>query len=1033
MLINAEYPRANQWLVNYQQLYGKDDSYLREQARYYALTGNKNAALDIVDKLLTVYKNDKDLEGIKQYAITHEKKVAPKIQPPINPLIAQAQKAIETKNYKEAIRFYELYLSKNPSDKQQMIRLINLLLIEGQFKKAEALLTDYRNRFNEDKEYLIEKARYFALTNKSKESLAILEPLLKKEPQNKALLEIKNYALTHKEVQPKIVAKEKAFIPEKPLPPPNIVIPAQPKVNPLLVAAENAIRSKNLKQAISLYENYLKQYPNDKIIKIKFINLLLINAQYPLANQLLVNYQQLYGKDNSYLREQARYYALTGNKNAALDIVDKLLKVYKSDKDLEGIKQYAITHEKKMAPKIQPPINPLIAQAQKAIEAKSYKEAIRLYQSYLSKNPSDKQQTIKLINLLLIDSQYKKAEELLAAYRKRFNEDKEYLTEKARFYALTNKSKEALAILEPLLKKEPQNKALLEIKKYALTHKETQAKKVSKEEACKLFCLAFQSCDAEIYAKAAKANYDAESYKEALTLIDQAACFAPTNESYLLTRVEIGKKLESKEIVFWSYNRLYKLNPCKKEYILEYARAATNRGCLDFPSNLYVEYICKWPFESKPWLEYAYIENWKGNYRKAICILDKYYELFGSSDDYLITRANIVASANHPYEALAITEPMIGRLKDNYDLNYGRTIALYYGNFPVQMLRSLMRVSLLKPGTEQTKGLIEFITAPYRSRVTGDAYHSEDTDSVNITWGMVTGQLYTSPLSSFLADFKDETLKADITSGLAPITGGESIQIRRERAGASYRFNQHFLLIGEAGVTSATKSGGDFFIYQIDAQTRINNRMRVDFLFKDDFYDVSARAVSLSIRQRLNQASLFWEPAPTIQTYINSRVAYAKYSDDNEMKLMEVTPRTYMLATEKVNVIMGLNGLWYGFTRQRGHGYYDPSRYEFYSANINITYKPSDNFNYVFNFSRGMQKDETFRNYRPANDYSGQAYLGIYKDWYLILTANLSTRGRSIGTARINNKYEVYSLTATLTKRIGRPSCQPCGPCMYDY
>jgi protein involved in temperature-dependent protein secretion len=519
LLLSGSYDIAEKLMETYRVKFSPDDFYLKEKARYLALTNQGSLALIILDKLLKKHPEDKELLTIQNYANTHKipnlagdgvsSAYIPPLEPlnkrSVNPLLVEASKALQAKQYPKAISFYRLYIKKNPQDRLALISLINLLLITGHYQEADQLLAVYKGHFSSDFSYLREKARYYALIGNKQESLAYLKPLLKNLPMDKDLIAIEQYALNHRLEQKKYVTP--ANVPEAQLPKPNVLIrtqpvPTTPKINPMLMAAEIAIKAKNPKQAISLYENYLKQYPNDKIIKIKLINLLLINAEYLRANQLLANYQQLYGKDDSYLREQARYYALTGNKNAALDIVDKLLTVYKNDKDLEGIKQYAITHEKKMAPKIQPPakafipekplpppniavpaqptpkVNPLLIAAENAIKAKNLKQAISLYENYLKQYPNDKIIKIKLINLLLINAEYPRANQWLVNYQQLYGKDNSYLREQARYYALTGNKNAALDIVDKLLTVYKNDKDLEGIKQYAITHEKKRAPKI---------------------------------------------------------------------------------------------------------------------------------------------------------------------------------------------------------------------------------------------------------------------------------------------------------------------------------------------------------------------------------------------------------------------------------------------------------------------------------------------------------------------------------------------------------------------------
>src|SRR5690606_11482324 len=93
------------------------------------------------------------------------------------------------------------YLSQDTGDKSEekktAIALIQKYSLAGDYINAEHQLNEYKNKYGEDDQYLTEQARYFALTHQSARALDLIKPLLQKYPDNKTLLDIKNYALTH--------------------------------------------------------------------------------------------------------------------------------------------------------------------------------------------------------------------------------------------------------------------------------------------------------------------------------------------------------------------------------------------------------------------------------------------------------------------------------------------------------------------------------------------------------------------------------------------------------------------------------------------------------------------------------------------------------------------------------------------------------------------------------------------------------------------------------------------------------------------
>jgi YaiO family outer membrane protein len=107
--------------------------------------------------------------------------------------------------------------------------------------------------------------------------------------------------------------------------------------------------------------------------------------------------------------------------------------------------------------------------AKQALE-KGGANAINIYQQAIAKNNQDKVASIGLIRAAIQQKKYDMAAKELALYRKKFGEDDRYLTEQAHYYSKTGKKQQALAILGPLLQKDPTNDALLDIKMDALAN-----------------------------------------------------------------------------------------------------------------------------------------------------------------------------------------------------------------------------------------------------------------------------------------------------------------------------------------------------------------------------------------------------------------------------------------------------------------------------------------------------------------------------------------------------------------------------------
>lgn len=772
--------------------------------------------------------------------------------------------------------------------------------------------------------------------------------------------------------------------------------------NATMQSALAAMSNDDPKTAINLYTKVLANNPNNKAAMIGLIRAELIAGEYPAARKELDLYKAKFGEDTQYLGEQVRYLVFNDQNEQAQAILTPLLKKDPSNDVLLDLQQFINEH----------PHGNKIATNTGNPQDTTQTPAL-----------NDKDAKINEINNVLVTGKnYNQAKKLLDAYKTQYGEDDKYQTELARYYALTNQPSKSLAIVNPLLEKDPTNSDLQSIKQYAETHHEAPASASGGGKHIPSIAVAASyerranaTKNPADYQQASLAYSQAGDDKKALANINRALDLDPTNPQYLLRRAEIANNVDDQLTVYDTYTALYVTNPNNKKIILGLARASSRVGKTDESTYLYSIYTTRYPHEPTPLIEYAYNESWSGNDRGAVNLLDRYRAIFGATDEYWIARARIISSADRPREALCIVQAMMPKYPDNYDLNYANVTALYYNNQPIEMFQALARLNRLQPGTEETDGLNAFIWTPYRNTVGIDLYDSFDSDTVKISRATLAGTYYLTPKTFLLGNIFAERLSASISSGLNPVEGGHAIKLTGFSAGVNQRINPIIALQGLVGAAHAS-DGENALTYQGDAFIRATDTLRGDLMIKRAFYDQSARAVSRGVKQNLFQAGVDYQPC--LQCYLDFTAAYATFSDNNTERYLEFQPAANIIATERWNIRMGVDGQWQGFSRHAGDGYYDPFNYHYYSFITDIYLKQNDNIGYEFNIGLGTQKDETFTTYAPANDVSGRVYIGIYQDWYLVAMAGASTRGRSIAQNPNIGQYRVYNFDLALTRRL---------------
>ncbi len=729
------------------------------------------------------------------------------------------------------------------------------------------------------------------------------------------------------------------------------------------------------------------QPTQDRAQAITEIRVFSQSGHYAASEEQLRNYRTQYGEDKAYQIEQARLWALTNQSTKALAALAPLLQADPKDQVLLDIQSYAIAHPE---PK-----------------------------TLATKTKDDKAILIQSIQTALLKGNYDLGAKKIKDHENTYGKDPAFLTEKARYFALTNQSKAALQILEPLLQQDPNNQELLQIKQYAIAHP-SPAKTIAlipetpMDAAKRLARSAEQANDPILYSQAAKAYLVAQDNADALLMINKAVALKPNDVDYLYSQAEMANQAGDYKTAYAAYRKVYAQNKNSGPILLGYARSASSCNKLDHAAKLYTLYIRQYPNDSKALLEAAYVENFRGNFRQAISLLDQYRARFGESKDYLIERARVTASATRPTQARGIVNQLLPLDPDNYDLNYANTTALYYLNQPIEMFDSLSKVDVLDPDSAQTQGLNSFIHTPYRSNAGMDVYHSRDSDTVDITKAVLSSQYFISPLTSLIGNVGTEELSASSSSGLNPIDGGKSLNLSTANLGLTQQVTPNLGLSGLVGGANVS-DGQNAFIYQANAFIRWNDYFKTNLLSKESYYDVSPKAVSLGVKQNITQANFLIEPC--LQCYLNVNTSYSTFSDDNSMEFASAKLMRTFLATQLFNLNFGVTAQWDGFAKQLNDGYYNPESYQYYAGIIDLYIKQSDNVGYSLIVGLGEQKDETFTKFTSANDYGGRAYFGIYNDWYLVLSGGYSTRLRSVAENPTLGEYHVYGLDAALTKR----------------
>ena len=110
-------------------------------------------------------------------------------------------------------------------------------------------------------------------------------------------------------------------------------------------------------------------------------------------------------------------------------------------------------------------------------------------------------------------------------------------------------------------------------------------------------------------------------------------------------------------------------------------------------------------------------------------------------------------------------------------------------------------------------------------------------------------------------------------------------------------------------------------------------------------------------------------------------------------------------------VDLGVQADWLGYSRTPGNGYYSPERYQRIAPTANVYFKFSDEAGLMLSAAVGVQRDETFDDWKRASDVSAALTVGIFTHWQLVANAAYSERINQFG------EYDGTSVGLTLRYR----------------
>lgn len=612
----------------------------------------------------------------------------------------------------------------------------------------------------------------------------------------------------------------------------------------------------------------------------------------------------------------------------------------------------------------------ILGSARAAARSGQRDAAVPRYRAYLEQRPQDKDVMLEYMELEAERGNTQMVQATDVLYRQRFGESREYWLRMADVYALSNDAAAA-------------SKAL--------------------QEAARL-----APDDAALHYRIAQSYQNVADAPAALTAIERAIALEPKNLEYLRTRADLAAWQGDYATAIDSHQRILEIAPNDAGARLGIARVRYWQSELEASKAAYEDYLARHPDVAAPWLEYVVVLTERGDYARAIEVLDDTGKRFGDSLPLRKQRARVLAWADRPTASLGLVDALAPELPDDYELGYTRTVALHYAHQTRDALASLDATTKLRPDSKESIDLARFIRTPLRSNATAGFGYLSGTDDVSIRHAYLRGEYVINPDTRLFGGTDRQRLHAKVGSGYEKPDGGTSIDYTRVWLGMQHRVSPVLSLDAQAGGGRA--EGDNTFVYEVGADYEPIDTIALRLAHRQDLFAVSPRAAKLGIERRSTTLDATW--TPDLRWTLDGRLGYDTLSDGNDRREAALAPRRAVLRSQRLNLDLGVSGRWFGYDIDPGNGYYAPSSYRRYAVTAFTYWKLSDDDGVSVAFSYGPYKDNTMSGYRSGGDVVLEGFFGLYRDWYLNVKAGLSdySGGAGAGAGYRSNQFEV-SLT----------------------
>ena len=404
-------------------------------------------------------------------------------------------------------------------------------------------------------------------------------------------------------------------------------------------------------------------------------------------------------------------------------------------------------------------------------------------------------------------------------------------------------------------------------------------------------------------------------------------------------------------------------------------------------------YLAAHPDDREARLDRARFLAWRGDYAGAMDALARF-----PADDAQANalRARTLAWAERRDAALALNTPLYAAAPDDYDAAWTQALALHQGDWPQRALPALATVQAAKPDAADTRALLRAVRLPLFSLVAAPTSLYSDSDDIEVRTFGIDGNLRLNDRWRLLADVARRRHSAPVGGPFAPLGGGDSVD--EDRAGAGLHFAASpdvgvDAWLGRSRLRDQPGSNGSETIGRVSLAVHASDDWSYALQVDRDRVDASPRA--LVVMRNGASADLRWTPG--LRDTVSTRIAVDDYDDDNRRQSLLADYRHATWRGDKVMLDLGGQVEWQHNERDTGNGYYSPNHYTRIAPQVSSYIGFNQDAGLYLSAALGVQRDETFDNWKRAADLNAELTLGIFSHWQLVARAGYSQRLNQLG------------------------------------